>query len=136
MVVPESTMSTLPESVLEPEKKRPIPWVKLVIAAVVIGWALYAPQMYGPAANQTLSKVLYLAGAAMGLNLLTGFNGQVSIGHGAFFGIGAFTSGILVVQHGWNYEVTIPIAAVIAAVVGVLVGFPALRVRGLYLALI
>src|SRR6478736_3344613 len=112
MVVPESTMSTLPESVLEPGKKRKIPWVRLVVGLAVLGWAIAAPLLYTPAANQTLSKVLYLAGAAMGLNLLTGFNGQVSIGHGAFFGIGAFTSGLLVVNHGWTYELTIPIAAV------------------------
>ena len=86
--------------------------------------------------NTVFSQVMYLAIAAMGLNLLTGFNGQISIGHGAFFGIGAFTTAILVVDHGWMIEATIPVAAVLAAVVGVVVGFPALRVKGLYLALI
>jgi len=136
MVVPESTMSTLPESVLEPDKKRPIPWVRLVVGLVVLGLAIYAPLYLTPSDNQTLSRVLYIAGAAMGLNLLTGFNGQISIGHGAFFGIGAFTTGILVVDHGWPLELTIPLGALLAAVVGVLIGFPALRVRGLYLALI
>jgi branched-chain amino acid transport system permease protein len=72
----------------------------------------------------------------MGLNLLTGFTGQVSIGHGAFFGVGAFTTAILMVDHGWTFEATIPVAAVLSGLVGMLVGFPALRVRGLYLALV
>jgi branched-chain amino acid transport system permease protein len=72
----------------------------------------------------------------MGLNLLTGFNGQVSIGHGAFFGIGAFTSAILIIDHGWTFEPTIIVAAVFTGAFGLLVGLPALRVRGLYLALV
>jgi len=74
--------------------------------------------------------------AAMGLNLLTGFNGQVSIGHGAFFGVGAFTTALLMKDHGLTFESTIPIAALLSFVLGALVGFPALRVRGLYLALV
>jgi len=72
----------------------------------------------------------------MGLNLLTGFNGQVSIGHGAFFGVGAFATAILMDSHAWQFEATIPVAALITALLGVLVGIPALRVKGLYLALV
>lgn len=104
-----------------------------IVLAVV---ALALPFNYNPADNQTFSQVLYLAIAAMGLNLLTGFNGQVSIGHGAFFGVGAFTTAILVSEAGMMVELTIPIAALVAALVGVAVGFPALRIKGLYLALI
>jgi branched-chain amino acid transport system permease protein len=72
----------------------------------------------------------------MGLNLLTGFNGQISIGHGAFFAIGAFTSAQLMIEYQWGFEPTVIAAAVLCAVVGALVGIPALRVRGLYLALV
>jgi branched-chain amino acid transport system permease protein len=104
----------------------------LVAAAVLV----FLPQYYDADTNKILSQAIFLAIAAMGLNLLTGYNGQVSIGHGAFFGIGAFTTGLLMVDHGWPFEATIPAAAFVAGVVGVLVGFPALRVRGLYLALI
>ena len=99
-------------------------------------FALWLPTYYQPTTVLLVSEVLYIAIAAMGLNLVTGFNGQVSIGHGAFFGVGAFTSGILVAQHGWTFELTIPVAAVVSAAVGVAVGIPALRVKGLYLALI
>ncbi|MGI8755065.1 MAG: branched-chain amino acid ABC transporter permease [Acidimicrobiales bacterium] len=116
--------------------KRAVPWVRIVVGLVVTVVAIALPYQYTPETNQVFSQVLYIAIAAMGLNLLTGFNGQVSIGHGAFFGVGAFTSAVLVVNHGWYLEATIPIAALLAALLGVLIGFPALRVKGLYLALI
>jgi branched-chain amino acid transport system permease protein len=85
---------------------------------------------------QLWAQAMYFGIAAMGLNLLTGYNGQVSLGHGAFFGIGAFTSAVLIKDHGWSYLSTLPIAALLALLVGVAVGFPALRVKGLYLALV
>ena len=115
---------------------RQVPWTRIVLGVVFAAVALYLPWMYNPETNQIFGQVLYLAVAAMGLNLLTGFNGQVSIGHGAFFGLGAFTTAILMVDHGVMFEVTIFAAAITAAVLGVLVGFPALRVKGSYLALI
>ncbi len=111
-------------------------WAQIAGGVVLAAVAIYLPYANNPEMNTTFSQVLYIAIAAMGLNLLTGFNGQISIGHGAFFGVGAFTSAILVVDHGWAIEATIPVAALLAALLGVLVGFPALRVKGLYLALI
>jgi branched-chain amino acid transport system permease protein len=115
---------------------RSVPWPRIVVGLVAAVVALALPFNYNPDTNVLFSQVLYIAIAAMGLNLLTGFNGQVSIGHGAFFGVGAFTTAILVVDYGWMIELTIPVAAVAAAVVGVVIGFPALRIKGLYLALI
>jgi branched-chain amino acid transport system permease protein len=110
--------------------------LRIATGIVVAALALYAPYYFEPSVNQTLSRAIYFAVAAMGLNLLTGFNGQVSIGHGAFFGIGAFTTAILMKDHGLSFEATIPLAAGLSAIVGALVGIPALRVRGLYLALV
>lgn len=110
--------------------------LRIAVGVVVAAAALYAPYYFGPSINQELSRALYFAIAAMGLNLLTGFNGQVSIGHGAFFGVGAFTTAILMDSYAWTFELTIPVAALLAALVGVAVGVPALRVRGLYLALV
>lgn len=115
---------------------RSVPWLKIVGGVVLAVVAIRLPYLNNPETNQVFGQVMYLAIAAMGLNLLTGFNGQVSIGHGAFFGLGAFTTAILVVDHGMTLEITIVIAAVVAAALGVLVGFPALRVKGSYLALI
>jgi branched-chain amino acid transport system permease protein len=110
--------------------------VRVVIGVVLAVAALYAPFYFEAEINQLLSRALYVAIAAMGLNLLTGFNGQVSIGHGAFFGVGAFTTAILMVDHGWTFEATIVVSALLTGLVGLAVGFPALRVRGLYLALV
>ena len=121
---------------LWPPLPRPVLIARVLIGIVLAAAALWAPFYFQPSMNRVLSQAIYIAIAAMGLNLLTGFNGQVSIGHGAFYGVGAFTSAILMIDHGWTFEPTIAVAAVLTAALGVLVGVPALRVRGLYLALV
>jgi branched-chain amino acid transport system permease protein len=73
--------------------------------------------------------------ALMGLNLLTGFNGQISLGNGAFMAVGGYTTALLVLRLGVPYPATIPLGGLLAAVAGVLIGIPALRLRGIYLAL-
>jgi branched-chain amino acid transport system permease protein len=82
-----------------------------------------------------LTLALIYAIAILGLNLLTGFNGQFSLGHGAFFGIGAYTAAILMNQTDLAYYWTLPVAGAACFVVGFLFGLPALRLEGLYLAL-
>jgi branched-chain amino acid transport system permease protein len=81
------------------------------------------------------TQVLIYAIALLGLNLLTGYNGQFSLGHGAFYGIGAYTSAIMVDRWGIGYGWTIPAAGIVCLIVGFLFGRPALRLEGLYLAL-
>jgi branched-chain amino acid transport system permease protein len=73
--------------------------------------------------------------AILGLDLLTGYTGQISLGHGAFMAVGGYTTAILVADHGVNDLYTIPLAALTAGAAGLLVGIPALRLRGFYLAL-
>ncbi len=73
--------------------------------------------------------------AILGLNVLTGFTGQISLGHGAFMALGGYTTAILVVDHGVRDLWTIPLAGLVAGVAGVLFGLPALRLSGPYLAL-
>ena len=80
-------------------------------------------------------QVLIYAIALLGLNILTGFNGQISLGHGAFFAIGAYTTAILLDKTGIPYWATVPIAGAICLGAGFLFGLPALRLEGLYLAL-
>jgi branched-chain amino acid transport system permease protein len=82
-----------------------------------------------------LSAAMYLALGVLSVNLLTGFNGQISLGHGAFFGLGAYIAGVLISDHGWTYPEATPVAVVVVGVGGALVGIPALRIRGLYMAL-
>ena len=82
-----------------------------------------------------LNLMLIYAIAIMGLNLLTGFNGQFSLGHGAFYAIGAYTAAILMDQYDVSYVWTLPVAGVICFISGFLFGLPALRLEGVYLAL-
>ncbi|HET9763266.1 MAG TPA: branched-chain amino acid ABC transporter permease [Casimicrobiaceae bacterium] len=82
-----------------------------------------------------LTLVLVYAIALLGLNILTGYNGQISLGHGAFYAIGAYAAAMLMDQAGMPYWATIPIAGAVCLVVGFLFGLPALRLEGLYLAL-
>ena len=81
------------------------------------------------------TQVYIYAIAVLGLNMLTGYNGQFSLGHGAFYAIGAYVSAIMMDRWNVHYGWTLPVAAVICLVVGFLFGLPALRLEGLYLAL-
>jgi branched-chain amino acid transport system permease protein len=74
--------------------------------------------------------------ALLGLGILTGYSGQISLGNGAFMAIGGYATAILSVDHGFSPTWTIPIAGVIAGASGVLVGIPALRLTGIYLAIV
>jgi branched-chain amino acid transport system permease protein len=82
-----------------------------------------------------LTMVVVYAIAILGLAILTGFNGQISLGHGAFYAIGAYVTAVLMYQYNVPYWATLPVSAVVCAVIGFLIGFPALRLAGLYLAL-
>src|SRR6266480_5730175 len=82
-----------------------------------------------------LTMALIYAIAILGLNLLTGFNGQFSLGHSAFYAIGAYTAAILMDQADVPYYWTLPAAGLVCLVSGFLFGLPALRLEGIYLAL-
>src|SRR5437588_12509796 len=79
--------------------------------------------------------VLVYAIALLGLNILCGYNGQISLGHGAFYAIGAYAAAVLMDQAGMPYWATIPVAGAVCLLVGFLFGLPALRLEGWYLAL-
>ena len=102
----------------------------IVLAALVL-----APLFLTGFQTFQLNLMLIYAIAIMGLNLLTGFNGQFSLGHGAFYAIGAYTAAILMDQYDVSYVWTLPVAGVICFVSGFLFGLPALRLEGVYLAL-
>ena len=104
----------------------------LAVVAVV---AVALPFDSSPVINGELTLVLVYAIAVLGLNLLVGYSGQISLGHGAFFAIGAYTTAILVVKAHAPYPLGVPAAALVTFVVGFAFGVPAARLRGLYLAL-
>lgn len=82
-----------------------------------------------------LTMAVIMALAVLGLNVVTGYNGQISLGHGAFFAVGAYASAIPMSLLDWSFWATLPISAAVCGAVGWAVGFPALRLGGLYLAL-
>jgi branched-chain amino acid transport system permease protein len=82
-----------------------------------------------------LTLVIAYAVVLLGLNMLTGYNGQISLGHGAFYAIGAYAAAILMDHWGVPYWMTLPVAAVLCLGAGFLFGLPALRLEGPYLAL-
>src|SRR5215475_9202424 len=105
----------------------------IVIAGLVV--ALLPPFVAKNFVVFQLTLALIYAVAILGLNLLTGFNGQFSLGHSAFYGIGAYTAAILMDQADVAYYWTLPAAGAVCFVVGFLFGLPALRLHGIYLAL-
>ena len=108
---------------------------KKIILAVAVLAAFLLPFVLEDFRVFQLNLVLIYAIAILGLNILTGYGGQISLGHGAFYAVGAYTSAILISQLGMSAYLTIPIAGVVCLVMGVLMGFPALRLAGHYLAL-
>ena len=83
-----------------------------------------------------LTQVMIYAIAVLGLNILTGYNGQISLGHGGFFAAGAYAAAILMHRYGMPYWATLAPAALVCFALGVLFGLPALRFEGPYLALV
>ena len=125
-------MAVRAESAVAPRRRIGVEtWV---ILAVVIGAAALPTFMSGFRLFQ-FTQVLIYAIALLGLNILTGFNGQISLGHGAFYAVGAYASAIMMDRWSVPYGWTIPAGGLLALVLGFLFGIPALRLEGLYLAL-
>lgn len=117
----------------EPVRRNWIPGIALIVVAIVL---LALPQVLSQFWTDRVTGWIPLAIAALGLNLLTGYNGQISVGHGALYGVGAYTTALLINNWQWPFLGAIVASAVVCFVAGVLVGLPALRIKGLYLALV
>src|SRR4030088_2494406 len=108
--------------------------------ATLMTWAGVAFPLATPlfASDYVLSQLILIGMygiAALGLNVLVGFTGQISLGHSAFFGFGAFASAWLGTAHGVPPLISIPIAGVMTTALGMVFGIPAARLKGLYLAI-
>jgi branched-chain amino acid transport system permease protein len=108
---------------------------RLVGLALLIAFACVLPFLVSNYRVLQLTLAMVYAIALLGLNMLTGYNGQISLGHGAFYAIGAYTAAVLMDKFGVPYWLTVPAAGAVCALVGFLFGLPALRLEGLYLAL-
>ena len=108
---------------------------RLTIISLLVVLAFALPFIIGSYRIFQLNLVLVYAIVLLGLNILTGYNGQISLGHGAFYAIGAYTAAIMMDHWGFPYWATIPAAGIVCFVAGFLFGLPALRLHGHYLAL-
>jgi branched-chain amino acid transport system permease protein len=115
-------------------------WLRAALVAVSLGVGVAAvillPARTDRVSDIDLAEMGVFFIAILGLNIVTGYTGQISLGHGAFMAVGGYTTAILVADHGVRDLWTIPLAGLVAAVAGVLVGMPALRLTGLYVALV
>jgi branched-chain amino acid transport system permease protein len=109
-------------------------WVKFWLAVFLV--ALLALPLWGGPFLVYMANVSGIAIiAALGLNILTGFTGQISLGHAAFVALGAYTAAILATKLSLPFWITVPAGGLVSSMFGVLLGFPCLRLKGLYLAM-
>ena len=109
--------------------------LRLAVAVAVLAAATALPFVLSNFRLFQCAQVFIYAIALLGLNILIGFNGQFSLGHSAFYALGAYTTAIMIDQWNVPYGWTIPVAGLLCLIAGFLFGIPALRLEGLYLAL-
>lgn len=109
--------------------------LQLAAVAVFVGAVALVPFALDSFQRYQFALVAMYFVAITGLNVLTGYTGQISLGHGAFMAIGGYTTAILTADHGVSEIATIPLAGLVAGGAGLLFGIPALRLSGMYLAL-
>ena len=105
-------------------------WLAIFVAAMIA-----LPFLMSRYQLSILNEMGIAVIGALGLNLLTGYTGQISLGHGAFVAIGAYTTGLLTGALGLPFVIALPLSGLMAALLGMIVGIPSLRLKGLYLAL-
>ena len=112
--------------------RRPWQWVLL---GVSLGLLFWAPQWGNAYITAVLNQIGYTVIALQGLNLLTGYTGQISLGQAAFMMVGGYASGLLSIHLNLPIYLSLPIGALITGIIGLLFGLPSLRVKGFYLAM-
>lgn len=113
----------------------PLPQTRWAVAAIAALFIIVAPLSFGPYYLSILNLVLVAIVGALGLNILVGYTGLISIGHGAFMSVGAYTAANLIVRLDMPFWITIPAGGLMAALIGMIVGIPSLRIKGIYLAI-
>ncbi|MFH2011938.1 MAG: branched-chain amino acid ABC transporter permease [Pseudomonadota bacterium] len=109
-------------------------WIKVWMAILFVVVIIF-PFWAGPYLTYVINLAAIAAIGALGINLLTGYTGQISIGHGAFIAIGAYSTAILHVDAGFPFWLALPTGALITAISGLIIGIPSLRLKGLYLVM-
>lgn len=112
-----------------------LPIGKVAVGAIAILFFVVCPIIFDEYYLSIINIAAIAVIGALGLNILLGYTGQISIGHAAFMSVGAYTAANMAVHFGWPFWLTVPAGGCMAAVIGVVVGMPSLRVKGLYLAI-
>jgi len=113
----------------------PLPIAKWTVAALALIFVVIVPLGVHEYYLSILNLIFIAIVGALGLNILVGYTGQISIGHGAFMSVGAYTAANLAVRLDLPFWLTLPAGGLMAALIGVVVGMPSLRIKGLYLAI-
>jgi branched-chain amino acid transport system permease protein len=113
----------------------PLPIARWTVAALAAFFIFAVPGILGDYYVSILNLVLIAIVGALGLNILVGYTGQISIGHGAFMSVGAYTAANLITRLDAPFWIAVPAGGIMAALVGAVVGIPSLRIKGLYLAI-
>ena len=113
----------------------PLPIAKRTVAVLAVLFVVVAPLTLHEYQLSILNLIFIAIVGALGLNILVGYTGQISLGHGAFMSVGAYTAANLAVRLDLPFWLTLPAGGLMAAFIGVLVGVPSLRIKGLYLAI-
>jgi branched-chain amino acid transport system permease protein len=113
----------------------PLPIAKWTVAVIAVLFIVVAPLVLDDYYLSLINLMMIASVGAIGLNILVGYTGQISIGHAAFMSVGAYTAANLAVKLGLPFYLTLPAGGLMAAAIGALVGVPSLRIKGLYLAI-
>ena len=113
----------------------PLPSARWAVAAIGLVFVVALPLALHEYYLSIINLVLIAIVGALGLNVLVGYTGQISVGHAAFMSVGAYTAANLAVHAGLPFWVTLPAGGAMAALIGAVVGVPSLRIKGLYLAI-
>jgi branched-chain amino acid transport system permease protein len=124
----------LKESYLEDEKIFQGLFVKIWLAILLVFLAVF-PLLADAYMLYVANLIGFAIIAAVGLNLLTGYTGQISLGHAAFVGVGGYAAAILITRFGAPFWLALPMAGLVSALIGLVIGIPSLRVKGLYLCI-
>jgi branched-chain amino acid transport system permease protein len=113
----------------------PLPIARWTVAAIAVLFFVVFPLLVDEYYLSIVNLISIAVVGALGLNVLVGYTGQISVGHGAFMSVGAYTAANFAVRLGWPWPVTLVLGGLMAALVGAIVGIPSLRIKGLYLAI-
>jgi len=113
----------------------PLPIARKAVALIIVLFAIVLPLSLDEYYLSVVNLVLIAIVGALGLNILVGYTGQISVGHAAFMSVGAYTAANLAVHLHLPFWLTLPAGGLMAALIGAIVGIPSLRIKGLYLAI-